>query len=122
LSGVLPVLPTETPFTGLETIEGAIVNDGPVVVGFTGKVPLFFLDVLGVGRYLVPSITTTASPLKSLLYTIHGSLLTLTRTWRQRHNPKLQPRRNIHRRTAPHELRPRNRLRDNRLRNRRRNR
>jgi hypothetical protein len=41
LSGVLPVLPTETPFTGLETIEGAIVNDGPVVVGFTGEVPLF---------------------------------------------------------------------------------
>jgi hypothetical protein len=46
LSGVLPVLPTETPFTGLETIEGAIVNDGPVVVGFTGEM-LFFLDVLG---------------------------------------------------------------------------
>jgi hypothetical protein len=25
----------------LETIEGASVNDGPVVVGFTGEVPLF---------------------------------------------------------------------------------
>jgi hypothetical protein len=46
LSGVLPVLPTETPFTGLETIEGAIVNDGPVVVGFTGEIP-FFLGFLG---------------------------------------------------------------------------
>lgn len=42
LSGVLPVLPTETPFTGLETIEGAIVNDGSVVEGFTGEVLLFF--------------------------------------------------------------------------------
>jgi hypothetical protein len=41
LSGVLPVLPTETPFTGLETIEGAIVDDGPVVEGFTGEIPLF---------------------------------------------------------------------------------
>jgi len=45
LSGVLPVLPTETPFTGLETIEGAIVNDGPLVVGFTGE--LAFLEFLG---------------------------------------------------------------------------
>lgn len=28
-SGVLPVLPTETPFSGVETEEGAIVYDGP---------------------------------------------------------------------------------------------
>jgi hypothetical protein len=40
MSGVLPYLPTETPFTGLETIEGAIVYDGPVVEGFTGSLPL----------------------------------------------------------------------------------
>lgn len=40
MSGVLPVLPTQTPFTGLETIEGAIVYDGPVVDGFTGFLSL----------------------------------------------------------------------------------
>jgi len=33
-SAVLPVLPT--PFSGVETIEGAIVYDGPPVPGFTG--------------------------------------------------------------------------------------
>ncbi|QIX00623.1 hypothetical protein AMS68_006140 [Peltaster fructicola] len=36
-SGVLPVLPTATPFTGVETIEGAIVFDGPSNPGFTGQ-------------------------------------------------------------------------------------
>jgi len=36
MSGVLPYLPTETPFTGVETIEGAIVYDGPIVESFTG--------------------------------------------------------------------------------------
>ena len=35
-SGVLPILPTNTPFTGLETIEGAITYDGPMIDGFTG--------------------------------------------------------------------------------------
>jgi len=29
MSGVLPVLPTGTPFAGVETEEGAIVYDGP---------------------------------------------------------------------------------------------
>ena len=29
LSGVLPVLPTSTPFAGIETEEGALVYDGP---------------------------------------------------------------------------------------------
>ena len=29
MSGVLPVIPTETPFAGVETEEGAIVYDGP---------------------------------------------------------------------------------------------
>jgi len=29
MSGVLPVVPTETPFAGVETEEGAIVYDGP---------------------------------------------------------------------------------------------
>lgn len=33
-SGVLPIAPT--PFPGLETIEGAITYDGPIVEGFTG--------------------------------------------------------------------------------------
>jgi len=33
-SGVLPIAPT--PFPGLETIEGAITYDGPMVEGFTG--------------------------------------------------------------------------------------
>jgi hypothetical protein len=33
-SGVLPVLPT--PFSGVETIEGAIIYDGPANPGFTG--------------------------------------------------------------------------------------
>jgi len=28
-SGVLPVIPTETPFAGVETEEGAIIYDGP---------------------------------------------------------------------------------------------
>lgn len=28
-SGVLPVIPTATPFAGVETNEGAIVYDGP---------------------------------------------------------------------------------------------
>ena len=37
-SGVLPVLPT--PFSGVETIEGAIVYDGPAIDGFTGAHPL----------------------------------------------------------------------------------
>jgi hypothetical protein len=40
-SGVLPYLPTQTLFTGLETTEGAIVYDGPVVEGFTDSLPLF---------------------------------------------------------------------------------
>lgn len=35
-SGVLPVLPTATPFVGIETIEGALTNDGPANPGFTG--------------------------------------------------------------------------------------
>ena len=29
LSGVLPVLPTATPFAGVETEEGAIIDQGP---------------------------------------------------------------------------------------------
>ncbi|KAI9743059.1 MAG: hypothetical protein M1818_003354 [Claussenomyces sp. TS43310] len=33
-SGVLPILPT--PFSGVETIEGAITYDGPAIAGFTG--------------------------------------------------------------------------------------
>jgi hypothetical protein len=33
-SGVLPIAPT--PFPGLETIEGAITHDGPIIEGFTG--------------------------------------------------------------------------------------
>lgn len=37
MSGVLPVLPTATPFVGLETIEGALVDDGPMNPGFTGE-------------------------------------------------------------------------------------
>ncbi|KAF8852024.1 hypothetical protein BDZ45DRAFT_750026 [Acephala macrosclerotiorum] len=36
MSGVLPALPVATGFTGVETIEGAITYDGPVVDGFTG--------------------------------------------------------------------------------------
>ncbi|KUJ18700.1 uncharacterized protein LY89DRAFT_774743 [Mollisia scopiformis] len=36
MSGVLPYLPVSTGFTGVETIEGAIVYDGPIVDGFTG--------------------------------------------------------------------------------------
>ena len=38
-SGVLPVLPTATPgpFAGIETVEGALVNDGPANPGFTGE-------------------------------------------------------------------------------------
>ena len=36
MSGVLPVLPTATPFTGVETEEGAIVYDGPANPGFVG--------------------------------------------------------------------------------------
>ena len=35
MSGVLPILPT--PFSGVETEEGAIVYGGPAVVGFTGQ-------------------------------------------------------------------------------------
>lgn len=35
-SGVLPIIPTETPFTGLLTNEGAIIQRGPVRPGFTG--------------------------------------------------------------------------------------
>ncbi|KAF2681799.1 Cu,Zn superoxide dismutase-like protein [Lentithecium fluviatile CBS 122367] len=35
-SGVLPILPTATPFNGIETLEGAIINPGPVNPGFTG--------------------------------------------------------------------------------------
>jgi hypothetical protein len=35
-SGVLPVLPTGTPFAGVDTLEGAIMNPGPVNPGFTG--------------------------------------------------------------------------------------
>lgn len=42
-SGVLPYLPTQTLFTGLETIEGAIVYDGLVVESFTGSLHLFHL-------------------------------------------------------------------------------
>lgn len=34
LSGVLPVLPTQAPFTGVETEEGAIVYDGPMNPSF----------------------------------------------------------------------------------------
>ena len=34
-SGVLPILPT-TPFAGVDTLEGAIINPGPVNPGFTG--------------------------------------------------------------------------------------
>lgn len=37
MSGVLPALPVATGFTGVETIEGAITYDGPVVDGFTGS-------------------------------------------------------------------------------------
>lgn len=40
MSGVLPVLPVATGFTGVETIEEAIAYDGPVVDGFTGWYPL----------------------------------------------------------------------------------
>ncbi|KAE8441299.1 hypothetical protein EG329_005529 [Mollisiaceae sp. DMI_Dod_QoI] len=36
MSGVLPYLPASTGFTGVETIEGAITCDGPIVDGFTG--------------------------------------------------------------------------------------
>jgi hypothetical protein len=75
LSGVLPVLPTETPFTGLETIEGAIVNDGPVEVGFTGEFP-FFLDVLGAMQSF--TLVTTLFSLKTItIYDSYGSPLTL---------------------------------------------
>ncbi|KAF2109790.1 cytosolic Cu/Zn superoxide dismutase, partial [Lophiotrema nucula] len=35
-SGVLPVIPTATPFAGVDTLEGAIINAGPVNPGFTG--------------------------------------------------------------------------------------
>ncbi|KAI9698573.1 MAG: hypothetical protein M1820_007463 [Bogoriella megaspora] len=35
LSAVLPVIPTETPFAGVETEEGAIVFDGPANPSFT---------------------------------------------------------------------------------------
>lgn len=35
-SGVLPVIPTGTPFAGVDTLEGAIINPGPVNPGFTG--------------------------------------------------------------------------------------
>ena len=35
-SGVLPVLPTSTAFAGVDTLEGAIINPGPVNPGFTG--------------------------------------------------------------------------------------
>ncbi|KAF2437265.1 Cu,Zn superoxide dismutase-like protein [Karstenula rhodostoma CBS 690.94] len=35
-SGVLPVLPTGTPFAGVDTLEGAIINPGPINSGFTG--------------------------------------------------------------------------------------
>lgn len=34
-SGVLPILPA-TPFAGVDTLEGAIINPGPVNPGFTG--------------------------------------------------------------------------------------
>lgn len=37
MSGVLPVLPSQTPFLGVGTIEGAIIYDGPMNPGFTGK-------------------------------------------------------------------------------------
>ena len=37
---MLPYLPMETPFTGLEMIEGAIVYDGPVVEAFTDSLCL----------------------------------------------------------------------------------
>jgi hypothetical protein len=66
LSGVLPVLPTETPFTGLGTIEGAIVYDGPVVEGFTGEVPLFLMFLAG-SPYKSFSPTTTTSPSKRII-------------------------------------------------------
>ncbi|KAF2247877.1 hypothetical protein BU26DRAFT_565304 [Trematosphaeria pertusa] len=35
-SGVLPILPTNTPFTGVDTLDGAIINPGPIVPGFLG--------------------------------------------------------------------------------------
>jgi len=35
-SGVLPIIPTATPFAGEPTIEGAITYDGNPVIGFTG--------------------------------------------------------------------------------------
>ena len=35
-SGVLPVIPTGMPFVGVDTLEGAIINPGPVNPGFTG--------------------------------------------------------------------------------------
>jgi hypothetical protein len=38
-SGVDPIVPT--PFNGVETIEGAIIYDGPAIEGFTG---LFILS------------------------------------------------------------------------------
>lgn len=34
MSGVLPVAPT--PFPGVDTLEGAIINDGPPMPGFVG--------------------------------------------------------------------------------------
>jgi len=36
-SGVVPIAPT--PFPGVETLEGAIIYDGPPVPGFTGISP-----------------------------------------------------------------------------------
>jgi len=36
MSAVLPIIPTATPFAGEATLEGAIIFDGPPVVGFTG--------------------------------------------------------------------------------------
>jgi len=44
MSGVLPEIPSATPFLGVETIEGAIVDDGPIEEGFTGMYPQSLLD------------------------------------------------------------------------------
>lgn len=68
LSGVLPVLPTETPFTGLETIEGAIVDDGPVVEGFTGELLLFLGFLTGSPIKSFTPITTSSPSKRIILY------------------------------------------------------
>jgi hypothetical protein len=41
MSGVVPIAPT--PFNGVETIEGAIIYDGPAIDGFTGLFDVFHI-------------------------------------------------------------------------------